>query len=592
MMLKKLVAAVIAASTAVTPVLVNDRTISETTVVYAEDQSVQPLQMAWIPTDFESAREFRNTYGATHIEDGVVCIVFRLSLEEYDFDVSYYNNRYELKGTNDVSESAVINYYPTENVLEDTTVYAVAVIATCPKDEFEIDLIDRFIDPSSLYTGIPYSAGHYSFNAIDSHTTIETDIYAWLPDCEPEYKDYIEKYGVISVRDNFVVFCMDSKAGVHLTWQEESREYSDNFNRHSFAFCNSETSMFIEDGDELHEVVAYQAVKDGYARIEWEYLPDCVWELDPPFSESDLKDPLIADCVVLDNAQTVLLNGQTRVTVTDKETGELISDKYLESYPFKFHADIIYEDELFSSLNGYFPNYTVTKNRSILQECYLCPSLSSLAMAYKNADLFKITTEDPPEIIYYGNGAMDLVFKTSKPPVGDLNGDKIFSISDLVLLQRWLLGVTDVKIADWSLADFNSDNKVDIFDLCLMRKALIKSINIPVALSITETGGYAGVHRVWKVYQDNDRFFVYYKNEKRDTEPSVIEITEHDYLEIMSQDYDRIIEKYNTSQHEEVWDGFVYNTVLTYEGGSEKKTSADMSDIIYMISKTLKIKFD
>ena len=592
MMLKKLAAAVIAASTAVTPVLVNDRTISETTVVYAEDQSVQPSQIAWIPTDSKSAREFLNTYGATHIVDGVVCIVFELGRQDDDIDITYFKNQYELKGTSGVGESAIINYYANENIFEDATVYEVVIIATRPKGEFEIDLIGKYTDSSSLYNEAQYSAGHYSFNAIDSHTTIETDIYSWLPDCDPEYKDYVEKYGEVSVRDNFVVFCMSSKSGGFLTWCDNPMEYSENFKRHSYSLCNYDTSIFYEDDKELHEVVAYQAVKDGYAKIEWEYLPNITWELNPPFSEDELKDPLIADCVILDDAQTVLLNGQTRVTVTDKETGELISDKYLESYPFKFHADIIYEDELFSSLNGYFPNYTVTKNKSILQECYLCPSLSSLAMAYKNADLFKITTEDPPEIIYYGNGAMDLVFKTSKPPVGDLNGDKIFSISDLVLLQRWLLGVTDVKIADWSLADFNSDNKVDIFDLCLMRKALIKSINIPVALSITETGGYAGVHRVWKVYQDNDRFFVYYKNEKRDTEPSVIEITEHDYLEIMSQDYDRIIEKYNTSQHEEVWDGFVYNTVLTYEGGSEKKTSADMSDIIYMISKTLKIKFD
>lgn len=590
MIFKKLTAAVAVISTAFTLLPLNDRTFSEPTVAYAEDKNVLPPQTTWIPTDFESAREFRNTYGATHIVDGVVCVVFEIEYEAPDPDVNYFENRYSFKATNGVINSAKLNYYFNENNIADNTVYAVAVVSSPPATEFELEYIDKAIN-SSIDTAHPHSVGHYSFKGIGRNNTIETDIYGWLPDCEPEYRDYVEKYGVVSVRDNFVVFCMDSNVGTPFTWQEKSNSYSDNFKLKASLFCNSETAEPV-DGGEMHRVAVYQAVKDGYAKIEWEYIPNQTWESDPPFSEDDLNGPLTADCVILDDAQTVLLNDQTRVTVTYEETGELISDKYLESYPFKFHADIIYKPELFSSLNGNGANYNVTKNRSILKECYLCPSLSSLAEAYKKADHFKITTEEQPEIIYYDNGAMDLTFKTSKPPLGDLNGDKILSISDLVLLQRWLLGATDVKIADWSFADLNEDNKVDVFDLCLMRKALINSTDIPVALSITETGGYAGVHRVWKVYQENDKFFVYYKNEKSDTEPTVIEITERKYREIMSQDYDRIIEIYNTGQHEVVMDGFFYKTVLNYENGSEKHTSADMSNIIYMISKMLNIKFD
>ncbi|WP_028516384.1 dockerin type I repeat-containing protein [Ruminococcus flavefaciens] len=521
--------------------------------------------------------------------DGAVCVVFEIEYDAPDPDVNYFENRFLFNATNGVRGSAKLNYYFNENDLEDNTVYVVAAITSIPAAEFEVEFIDKAIN-SSIDTAHPHSVGHYSFKGIAKYTTIETDIYGWLPDCEPEYKDYVEKYGVVSVRDNFVVFCMDSNAGTPFTWQEKSNNYSDNFKLKASLFCNNETAEPVEGG-KLHRVAVYQAVKDGYAKIEWGYIPNQTWELEPPFSEDDLKDTLTADCVILDDAQAVLLNGQTRVAVTDEDTGELMSDKYLESYPFKFHADIIYKAELFSSLSGDVANYTVTKNKNILQEGYLCPNLSSLAAAYKKADLFKITTEEPPEIIYYDNDAMDMIFKTSKPPLGDLNNDKIFSISDLVLLQRWLLGASDIKITDWSLADFNEDNKVDVFDLCHMRKALINSIDIPISISITETGGYAGVHRIWKVYQENDKFFVYYKNENSDTEPSVIEISEHDYREIMSQDYDTIIKKYNSSQHEVVMDGFIYNTVLNYENGSEKQTSADMSNIIYNISKSLNIKF-
>ncbi len=56
---------------------------------------------------------------------------------------------------------------------------------------------------------------------------------------------------------------------------------------------------------------------------------------------------------------------------------------------------------------------------------------------------------------------------------GDVNGDGIFSISDAVILQKWLLSVPDAQIPIWQTADFISDCKLDVFDLCMMKKSLI-----------------------------------------------------------------------------------------------------------------------
>ena len=60
-----------------------------------------------------------------------------------------------------------------------------------------------------------------------------------------------------------------------------------------------------------------------------------------------------------------------------------------------------------------------------------------------------------------------------KAPDGDVNSDGDFNTADLVLLQKWLLGAADTKLADWKAADLCSDNKLDIFDLICMRKKLI-----------------------------------------------------------------------------------------------------------------------
>ena len=63
------------------------------------------------------------------------------------------------------------------------------------------------------------------------------------------------------------------------------------------------------------------------------------------------------------------------------------------------------------------------------------------------------------------------------PVTGDVNGDGEFSISDIILFQNWLLAVPDTHLANWKTADFCDDNKLDAFDLCLMKQELLKAQN-------------------------------------------------------------------------------------------------------------------
>jgi len=59
--------------------------------------------------------------------------------------------------------------------------------------------------------------------------------------------------------------------------------------------------------------------------------------------------------------------------------------------------------------------------------------------------------------------------------LGDVNDDGSFGVSDVVMLNKWLLAVPDVHLNNWKAADFNNDNKLDVFDLILMKSALIES---------------------------------------------------------------------------------------------------------------------
>ncbi|MCR4644633.1 MAG: heparinase II/III family protein [Oscillospiraceae bacterium] len=56
---------------------------------------------------------------------------------------------------------------------------------------------------------------------------------------------------------------------------------------------------------------------------------------------------------------------------------------------------------------------------------------------------------------------------------GDVNGDGVFDVTDVVLLQRWLHVAPDAHLADWKAADFNDDDVLDVFDLALMKRSLL-----------------------------------------------------------------------------------------------------------------------
>lgn len=70
----------------------------------------------------------------------------------------------------------------------------------------------------------------------------------------------------------------------------------------------------------------------------------------------------------------------------------------------------------------------------------------------------------------------EYTFKIYDPTIrihGDCNDDGILSIADAVLLQKWLLAVPGTKFVNWKAADLCEDDRLNVFDLCMMKRALI-----------------------------------------------------------------------------------------------------------------------
>ncbi|MGN0591290.1 exo-alpha-sialidase, partial [Ruminococcus sp.] len=61
--------------------------------------------------------------------------------------------------------------------------------------------------------------------------------------------------------------------------------------------------------------------------------------------------------------------------------------------------------------------------------------------------------------------------------IGDVNMDGYFNVADLVLVQKWLLGVPNTTLANWKAADLCEDDVLDVFDLVRMRQEFLKIIS-------------------------------------------------------------------------------------------------------------------
>ncbi len=68
---------------------------------------------------------------------------------------------------------------------------------------------------------------------------------------------------------------------------------------------------------------------------------------------------------------------------------------------------------------------------------------------------------------------------TKQTIAGDATGDGVVSVSDVILLQRWLHAVPDTPFINWKNADLNQDDTLNIFDLILLKRMLIGKAETP-----------------------------------------------------------------------------------------------------------------
>jgi len=173
-----------------------------------------PEEPDWAPTDFQSAMEFMDTYGSTHIEDGWLCYVACIERTDYSAENPVidtftsgsfncgYTHEYRLSASQEESGAETVS--PIEGPNYSGYEYEVIVVTDVSNLDFDITHTHKY----NGYIG----EWKWSFSADAAGNITETDIYGWLPDSPAEYQTYLATNGNLSVHGNDIVY-LDTVSG-------------------------------------------------------------------------------------------------------------------------------------------------------------------------------------------------------------------------------------------------------------------------------------------------------------------------------------------------------------------------------------------
>ena len=411
----KLTAALLAAATAIAPFSFNTPSLLTPPTVFAEDSGALTTLPEWIPTDFDSATDFRNTYGATHIENGLICIVYPERVKKGSKNGTF---GYKLQPSFNMGQTLKQEIYTHEH---SETCFNVFVYQPQKQGDLALQIVDpHAISDEGDKPVEPPLILAYSFSVDNGLSITETDIYSWLPDSKTEYNEYMKQHGEVSIKDNYVVFCTMTIDQFGDKWEADSTNKYENIIYLQSSDCTMQVPDLYDDGS-VDIIYVYQAKKDGYEKLSWTRTSNRRPEQDAPTTYT-----LTADCAILDDAQTILLPGQMRTTLIDYDTGKKIaltegktpsiwtniSNGGVSTGPILMMETnpAIVDNDLGKSVGS--GHFSFGLDQDHLPDGYIFPGNDSRPGYYSGT----IIPKDHLTVTKYDNGAADIIFKLTQNP--------------------------------------------------------------------------------------------------------------------------------------------------------------------------------
>lgn len=198
-----------------------------------------------------------------------------------------------------------------------------------------------------------------------------------------------------------------------------------------------EKTEFFENGkDKNYNYIQYNQIKpEGNGTLNLKFINGSTGE---PFTETNGKFQLLS---VTDdkNIKSWDVSEGSEITIGDLSLEDTYELRYIDDY----HGDFPYDQQY---------KYEIDHD--------------------KGASRFSFGYNDD-EVSY--NVYLKKRHRVDPYLLGDVNSDNMFNIADVVTLQKWLLGKSDTVLMNWQAADLCKDDVLDVFDLCLIKKALIEN---------------------------------------------------------------------------------------------------------------------
>ncbi len=346
---------------------------------------------------------------------------------------------------------------------------------------------------TDLLSGVSYTITNKNSGMVldlaDGNTSAGTNIQQWS-----KLGGSAQEWRIVSADNGYCKIVSMADESKCIAVAENSADDGKNIELQSFTDADNQLWKLVQDGSYYGIVSKCSGDKSGFDVFDWStenggninqwefWGGDCqLWKIAPVYPK-------------VNDGEYTLRNINSGLYIAEKDGNAVQSDA--ENWTIKSTDDGAYTIQTAdgkaltvengSAENGAnvsLENYSGSPSQKFTIKTNKDGSYSLMSVVSDNkacVDVFEISKDDGANLNqweYWGGDGQKFVIEPvtaeKKTVIGDVNADGKFTIADIVMMQNFL--VKKGTLTDWKAGDLYNDDKINVFDLILMKRILILS---------------------------------------------------------------------------------------------------------------------